>query len=797
MIGDGTVSVVKDPYNVYGFVDKRLGSTQYLGQGVTMHHGYETSKPNTLVTQTETRAATREEMGATSPDMPFVPVTALPQMASFFTDSIIPEQYDGENGQVSTDVAAYKKMYGASGLEFRGLTKLFEGNQELTSQYAQVGNRAATFLSLKQGKLNKEDYGTFMVLLAKDKADKETFIKAAQLLKTEQEAVQNDATLTPEQKQQKLTQLSSGFSYAQSSLAGSYREVLGVKVESLADYDTKVAANEVPEQAKQYTDTAFQRVREAFASAVDPKNWSEEFKKLTPEQQEKLKTAVNEMPLAAQAYYNDAIKDGVITDSERILLEQYSQEDAKRIGEIIAGGVLPTQEQLDAAFQPYIDGTATFTSAENITGIMSDSYISGVKNIVGGLAKTLGQNAIEAFVNGWLTDPEGNKIDLSTITVQDILNLDPDKIKSQGIIIGSSIPEGIAQGIKNNSTVTRTITKLLGPDGSVLKYTEGPWVLDKGSPSKLYRDRVGKPIIEGVAEGIKENASSVEEAMKLALGMGSSALKTGQGFIPEGVAGAPAEDKTKVSPYFLMGQSASKDFIRGFVNAEDPINAFSVALMTAISNPFNPQSMETPVLSMFAKVIDFGKKIGRVLIDDGFTPVIDGKTEEPWTFATVVGLALAHTVGDEEGKWRPQAEALGKSISLGIAEGIADSAAVAKMIANVEKAVQAALDAGQVKINANSPSRLFADKIGSPITEGIARGITDSSYMLDSAMGGLMDGATRNYRPDISPVALAGQRQAQINAQNTYNYNLGVHTSQNPQVVQRSFAVMQSFTGES
>jgi TP901 family phage tail tape measure protein len=751
-------------------------------------------------TSYETKNLTPDEIKGNNAKLDFVPVKQLPQMASFFTDSIIPESYDGPNGMVSPDIAAYKQLYGSAGIEHQGLSKLFQSTPALADQYAQVGNRAATFLSMKQGKLTPEDYKTFQELLALDQKDKDNFLAASKTLAAEQNKITSDPALTQEQKNTKIAGLQSDFTYNNRAMAGSYRDVLGVKVGGLADYDTAISEGKISEQAKPYTDTAFQRVREAYANALDPKNQSEAFKKLSPEEQDRIKKAALELPLQTQAYYNSAIADGVITDTERKLLEQYSGADAIAVAELIASATLPTQDQLNAAYKPYVDGTATVTAASNITGVAAPAYLDGLGAIISAAGLKHGQEYAAALSQGVAFDKDGNAFNLGDVVIQDAVNLSPEVVKAQGILIGESLPEGIAEGVASGMTVvTAKITKTFENSRLVSVVRE---LYDIKSPSGVFEREIGLPIALGVAKGIENGKESVIVAMQKILNPSNFLSKGG----PEGMGGvgsqgaeaAAAGTQTQtVSPYFLMGQSASKDFVRGFVNAEDPINAFSVALMTAISNPFNPQSMESSVLTMFAKVIDFGKKIGRVLIDDGFTPVIDGKTEEPWTFATVVGLALAHTVGDEEGKWRPQAEALGKSISLGIAAGIADGEAVGKMIANVEAAVQAALDAGQVKINANSPSRLFADKIGSPITEGIARGITDSSYMLDSAMGGLMDGATRNYRPDISPVALAGQRQAQINAQNTYNYNLGIHTSQNPQVVQRSFAVMQSFTGES
>ena len=754
-----------------------------------------------VTTEYEARDLTPEEINARNKPLDYVPVTQLPQMSSFFTDSIIPESYDGKSGMVSPDIAAYKQLYGEKGIEYHGLTKLFQSTPALANQYAQVGNRAATFLSMKQGKLTPEDYKTFQELLALDQKDKNNFLAASKTLAAEQNKVMADPALTQEQKNTNVARLQSDFTYNNRAMAGSYRDIIGVKVGGLADYDTAVSEGKISEQAKPYTDTAFQRVREAYANALDPKNQSNAFKKLSPEEQDRIKKAAQELPLQTQAYYNSAIADGVITDTERQLLEQYSGADSIAIAKLIADATLPTQDQLNAAYQPYVDGTATVTAASNITGIVAPTWLSGLANIVNATAVVHGQEYANAFIQGIATDAEGNKIGLASVTVLDALSADPATIKANGVKAGESLPEGIWQGIANGTKVLAyKVTKYFGPPNSD---GERPLIrlvreaIKAKSPSALYRDLVGLPIIEGVAKGITDNKYLVEKALKDAVGIGSGTIAAG----PEGVGGiessGAAAEGIGVSPYFLMGQSASKDFIRGFVNAEDPINAFAIALMTAISMPFNPQSMDAGVVAMFAKVTDFGKKIGRVLIDKGFAFVIDGKSKEGFTFATVVGTALGHTAGDEAGKWEPQAKSIGVNIALGIAAGIADSNAVQKIKDAAVKAVEDALIAAQKRADMTSPSRLFADEVGSPITAGIAQGITDSSYMLDSAMGGLMDGATRNYRPDVSPVALAGQRQAQINAQNTYNYNLGVHTSQNPQLVQRSFAVMKSFEGES
>jgi len=781
-----------DPYNFSEWINRGLeGQTNS-----PYNQGY-------IETSYTTRKLTPEEMKQNIKPLDFVPVTQIPQMSSFFMDGIIPEQYDGPSGMVSPDIAAYKQLYGEKGIEYQGLTKFFEKNPTLLDQYSQVGNRAATFLSLKQGKLNAEDYKTFQDLLALDIKDKDNYLAATKNLSKEQNKVWSDPTLNQEQKNTKIAKLQSDFTYNNMASAGSFRDVLGVKVGGLADYDTAVSEGKISEQAKPYTDTAFQRVREAYANALDPKNQSEAFKKLSPEEQDRIKKAALELPLQTQAYYNSAIADGVITDTERKLLEQYSGDDAALVAKLIADATLPTQDQINAAYAPYVHGTATVTAASNITGVAAPAWLSGLANIVTATAILHGQEYANGFVQGFATDAEGNKISLASVTVQDALNADPNAIFSNGVIAGESLPLGVWQGIANGSeTLEYKVEKYFGPmiNGKPNLIKTVYTAIKRGSPSGLYRDEVGKSIIDGVAVGILENAFSVENALKKVLGIGSTLIEAGQSAGPSGMGGVGSQGaeaagsvQTTVSPYFAMGVNAANEFVKGFVNKEDPVNSFAMRIHGNIQKTFNPEGTDTHIVNTFLKAIEFGKKIAHQMIDLGFAYVVDGEAENSWTFASVVGNALAITTGDEAGKWTPQAKGLGSSMAQGIADGVTSSQGL--IAAAVIAALDEAIRSGKVHINAKSPSKVFADKVGNPITAGIAMGITDSSYLLDGAMGGLMDGATRAYRPDISPVALAGQRQAEINANTTNNFNLGVHTSQNPQVVERSFAVMQSFKG--
>lgn len=787
-----------DPYN--------------YGEWITRGMAGQINAPANMVqrrTVTNTRRLTGGERKGKIQQAAYVPVTQLPQMESFFSDAIIPEQYDSENGMVSTDVAAYKKMFGESGIKFRGLTKFFESSPDIVSQYAQVGNRAATFLSMKQGQLNAEDYKTFKELLKQDQVDKDNYLNAARTLAAEQEKIRKDPTLTDAQKQEKITKMNQGFIFDKSSMAGTYRDVLGVKVGGMADYDSAVKDNKISEQAKPYTDTAMQRVREGIATAFNPANQSEAFKKLSPEEQGKIQKAVENMPLATQAFMNSALIDGVIDDSERILLEQYSQEDVARIANVVATATLPTQADLDAAYAPYIEGTAKFTSRENITGALAPAWLSGVDNILAGAATQYGQTFATNYLLGVAKGKDGETLGLSSVTIMEALNLDPDAVAASGVKVGQNIPEGIATGIaEGSSVVSEVLTQEYDENSKTWKTIKR--VIRSESPSRLYAEGIGWPISEGIAVGITEKSYLVSEALGKIFGIQAkdvaNAAGMGQGMGGVGSEGAAAAaasstpaagaQQNTASPYFAMGVAAAKDFVTGFTNEADPVNSLFMLIHSSFARAFNPEGTDKFILDTFTKVTDFGKKIAHVLINDGFAYVIDGKDKADFTLNSTLANAIAIISAMRgTGDWYGRAVELGKNISLGIADGIVNTEALQKIKDNAVAAVKAALEAASTAGQINSPSLLFADEIGSPITEGIAHGITDSSYMLDSALNGLMSDPTRSFRPDISPIALAGQRQAEINANTTNNYNLGVHTSLNPQVVERSFAVMESFKG--
>lgn len=740
----------------------------------------------------------------------YVAVNQLPQAASFFSDQLVPEQYDSEFGDVSTAVAGFKMQYGDAGVKFHGLTDTFQNTPGLTEQYAQVGNRAATFLSLKKGqKMTAEDYAEFQRLMGLDRADKERYLTAASTLQTELNKVDKDPTLTTAQKATKKSKLVQGMQWDNTSMTGSYRDILGVKVGNLGDYDTSVSEGEVTGDTKTYADTAFQRVREGIATAVDPKNQSAAFKALTPEEQDKLKKAVGDLPLAASAYLGQAMMDGVMTNDERILMEMYSTQDAERLGAILAAGVMPTQADIDAGFQPYVDGTATFTKRENIVGTVAESYLAGYDNLIAGAGTAHGQLWTTNFVKGVGTDKEGNKIDVGQMSVMDIISLDPVKIKEMGIAVGTSIPEGVAQGIIDGSTeVDTVITDYYGPGGVFEKrIVSKPNGIDSSSPSALYAEKVGKPMVEGVALGIKDNAHLVSEALSAAVGASSPAIPAaassgigGFGVGSQGAAAAGAAPLDPASPFFLMGRQSATQFIAGFFNEQAAAESLFHTLYYKLQLGFTPDAKNADAILLFTAASDLGRLLARKVVDVGFSEYIDNKEgKSDWTFNTVLANALGNaSLGTGADGWAIPAGKLGENIAKGIAAGMNNEAALKAIHDAACALIQKAVAAGETCAVIESPSKLFADKIGAPISAGVAMGIGDNSNLVDKAIGGVVSSPVqRNYQPDISAVALAGRRQAAISQiSNEYNYNLGVQTNQSPQLVQRSFAVMSAFQGE-
>ena len=78
---------------------------------------------------------------------------------------------------------------------------------------------------------------------------------------------------------------------------------------------------------------------------------------------------------------------------------------------------------------------------------------------------------------------------------------------------------------------------------------------------------------------------------------------------------------------------------------------------------------------------------------------------------------------------------IGTDIIRGIANGIRSAGGL--IVDAAKNAAKAAFDAAKNFLGINSPSKLFADKIGEMIPAGIAQGITENAGVIHSAMEGL------------------------------------------------------------
>ena len=135
---------------------------------------------------------------------------------------------------------------------------------------------------------------------------------------------------------------------------------------------------------------------------------------------------------------------------------------------------------------------------------------------------------------------------------------------------------------------------------------------------------------------------------------------------------------------------------------------------------------------------------------------------------------------------------LGYSIMSGIAKGITDNGYLVKsalsgaLIGSLTEVKQSVIDAG-------SPSRLFADEVGQPISQGIAMGILEGAGLIAQSAAGVVNGALGSA---ISPLISSGSSSAipssVSNISNTTNLNLNVNSASSSQGIIDDFRIMKT-----
>lgn len=689
-----TSKIMADPGNGY----------MYIGNGIYVPTGKNLTTYKEII---KYRPKTTDELGAMK-GFDYLPLTQVPVGAMRGDFANLPlDQYSTPEFDVSQRVKTFQFATGDRAVEQRGLTDMFQ-NEDISGQYANIGNRAATYLSLRQGQLKPNEIPIFQDLLRKDRADRIAYLNAVQNTK-KLIAEGGDATTLIQQL------ISSNQGQTQT-----FKDVFDVKIPSLGQYTADMGGS-----FDQYAKLGPQLFNEAFSVAVNPENQSAAFKALTPEAQDALKKSVQDMPSQAMAFLGSAMADGTLDSDEFDTYMQYVGEDINRMREIILRGTPPTQEELDQTWNPFIDGTAKLVKSDQITGVLGQSLISASKVIY----QSMGAEARDAFIKGWTTNDKGEKIQLSGMTLSDMLGFDPESIKTAGIPVGTILGQGISKGVQDTLvTESSVISQVLGPDGEVISQMETE--TEKGSPSKLYYREIGIPIGMGIAEGI-------------------------------------------IDPAVIATFAANT----------------MILLSTTSSEQYKVLVMQQASL--------YGQEIGKYIASGIYTLLMGKGTDK----SLGLGEQLLQVYTDTRTIYDPkiinQYEALGTRMAMGVADGFRNNAT--RLISNALAAtvVDGAIKEATLMLKIKSPSRVFADEIGSPMAEGVAMGISNSASSVSDALNPLLTSAA--YRPDISSAAINGMisrsQMAAVSSSVQNNYNLSLATTYPGQTVQQQFEIMRAFKG--
>lgn len=300
-----------------------------------------------------------------------------------------------------------------------------------------------------------------------------------------------------------------------------------------------------------------------------------------------------------------------------------------------------------------------------------------------------------------------------------------DPAKQEQATLGVALALGINAGMVSEEVMA----KVRGGDG-YLEALQATIKEQAGikSPSTLFRDEIGKPLGEGILQGMKESlgmaggavgdlSSSVAGGADTAASIVSSAMAAAATALDAAMLtmkekwNAFKADVVAIHNALWLGVKGESD--RGYADQQLSLDTFTASWL----------SVKLPAFK--DAVIDLANQIKDGVIAK-MQEMVDGVTAKLEAMIAVItseeNLARAYDAG----------KAIGDSIVKGIVEGMTSKDAgdalddvADELIDLIKRLVKEAADS-------NSPSRLMAREVGLPLTQGVAMGMV--SHAADMAL---------------------------------------------------------------
>lgn len=204
----------------------------------------------------------------------------------------------------------------------------------------------------------------------------------------------------------------------------------------------------------------------------------------------------------------------------------------------------------------------------NVINFISDGIKSLAQNIPNAL-KDIGSKAVDWFkLIQWKTLGQ-DVIDLIKIGIEALASAIPNALKSIATTamnafknldwksIGTNVIKGIAAGISGGVRIIADAAK----DAAKAAFNAAKDFLGIKSPSKLMRDQVGRYISEGIAVGIDQNVSSIEDSMRGISDLVSQPIDVGEVGMTGGSGSGSAYNSSNsvvINVYGSVGQNVNE-----------------------------------------------------------------------------------------------------------------------------------------------------------------------------------------------------------------------------------------------